>query len=218
MGTERARHTYRRRLKTIEKLAKGLEGKEVLDIGCGMGFRTVGIAKKGVKSVVGIDLDQDRIRQANNLARDLSIHNINFIFMNAQSLAFPDSSFDLVIADEMIHHVENLPKVIGEVSRVIKRGGIMVISDHNKYSLFSELVRFIYFGKNREKLYSVYQICRLFRKAHFRDIEYKHILFTFPLSRIHHLLLKANYAIELMLEKIPGLNLQCGVFVIRGIK
>ena len=69
MGSERARHTYNRPFLTIKKLANGLERKRVLDIGCGYGFRTIGIAKKGVESVTGIDLDRERIRDANSLLR-----------------------------------------------------------------------------------------------------------------------------------------------------
>ncbi|MEW6380237.1 MAG: methyltransferase domain-containing protein [bacterium] len=218
MGTERARHTYLRRLETIENLAEGLEGKSVLDIGCGMGFRTAGIAKKGVKSIVGIDVDYERIRNANNFAGSLGINNISFLPMSAQFLAFPDGSFDLVIADEMIHHLEDLPAVLREVFRVIKRGGTIVISDHNKLSFFSELVRFIYFGSKREKLYSVYQIRRLFKETDFRDIRHKHILFTSPFSHTPHFLLKVNYMMEALIEIIPLLNLQCGVYVIRGVK
>lgn len=218
MGSERARHTYQRRLETIEKLAGGFEGKRILDIGCGMGFRTAGIANKGVESIVGIDLDYERVRKATGFVNSLGIHNINFLFMNAQSLAFSNESFDLVIADEMIHHVKNLPKVIEEVFRVMKKGGGLIISDHNKYSFFSELIRFIYFGQGRETLYSVFQINKLLKKFSFQHIAYKHIIFTFPFSRTPHLLLKLNYIIETLLERTPILNLQCGVYVIRGVK
>ena len=218
MGSERARHTYQRRFSTIERLANGLDKKRILDIGCGYGFRTIGIAKKGVKSITGIDLDQERIYEANDYARKMSIHNVEFQVMNAESMEFKSESFNVVMADEMIHHAENLPAVIAEMYRVTRKDGVTIISDHNKWSLASEIIRFIYFGRNREKIYSARQVYGLLKRAHFRDIKYKHIIFTVPFARTPRPLLKVNYILESIIETTPFLRLQCGVYVIRGIK
>lgn len=218
MGSERAKHTYTRRLNTIIELSKGFELKNILDVGCGYGFRTLGIANLGAESVTGIDLDNERILEARKYANDMSATNATFKQMNAESMTFPDNTFDIVIADEMIHHVENIQTVFNEIYRVTKPGGVTVISDHNKWSIPSQLIRLIYFGKHKARIFSAKQVLGFLSHAKFQDIFYKHIIFTMPFSGAPPMLLKVNYFLEFLIERIPIVRLQCGVYVIRGIK
>ena len=218
MGSERARHTYQRRLVTVKRLANGFQGKRILDIGCGYGFRTIGIAKGESDLVIGIDMDEDRVNDALNYANRLDLKNVEFKVMNAESLEFASNSFDIVLADEMIHHADNLQTVISEMYRVTKQGGVTVISDHNKWSFPSEIMRFFYFGRNREKVFSARQIYRLFKTTYFRDIEYKHIIFTLPFNNMPNSFLKINSVLESLIELTPFLRSQCAVYVIRGTK
>ena len=218
IGTERSRHTYSRRLETIEELSGGLTGKRVLDIGCGYGFRTVGLATRGAAFVAGIDLDQERIAEAKQYAHQMGITTIAFQVMNAESLEYENNSFDVVLADEMMHHADNLPAVISEMYRVTRPGGATVISDHNKWSLPSELVRFIYFGNNRARVFSARQVYNLLKTAQFKDIKYRHIIFTLPFRKMPRSALRVNNLVESLIEKIPLLRLQCAVYVITGVK
>lgn len=216
-GNERSNHTFTKRRDTIMALGKGLSG-DILDIGCGYGFRTVGLSEKVRGNVVGVDLDPERIREANLYARENRLDNCRFEVMDAESLDFGDNRFDVVVADEMIHHVGNLDRVVNEMHRVLKKGGIALISDHNRLSLASELVRWIKFGKNREKLFSVREVKSRFQQCGFTDIVYRHILFTPPFYNLPTPLLHLSYRIEAVMEQTPGLERQCGVYVIRGIK
>jgi ubiquinone/menaquinone biosynthesis C-methylase UbiE len=67
--------------------------------------------------------------------------------MDAANLVFEDESFDLVLADEMIHHISDLPIVFNEIHRMLTTSGAAVISDHNRLSVPSEFIRTMYFGK-----------------------------------------------------------------------
>ena len=134
-GSERARHTYNRRMDTIRDLADGFTGKRILDIGCGFGFRTLGIAERGATRIIGIDMDKYRIQEASIFARAKEVDNVEFRMMDAAALEFEAEYFDVVIADEMIHHLEDLPAVVSEMHRVLAFGGIAVISDHNRQIL-----------------------------------------------------------------------------------
>ena len=217
IGNERSNHTFTKRLNTILSLGKGLNG-EIIDIGCGYGFRTIELSKAINGSVVGIDVDSTRIEEAEKFVRENGIQNCRFKVMDAESLEFGEGRFDVVVADEMIHHVRNLDKVISEMHRVLKNGGIAMISDHNKWSLASDLVRYFKFGKNKEKVFSAGEIKSCFQQAGFSDIMYKHILFTLPFYNLPKSVMRLNYFIEECIERTKVASHQCGVYVIRGIK
>jgi len=217
-GSERSKHTYSKRLLTVEEMAISFVGKRILDIGCGYGFRTLGIANLGAKCVIGIDLDADRIRQADEHAKSVGVTNVQFKCMNSECLEFENNSFDIVTADEMIHHAKNLSTTVSEMYRVTKPGGVTVISDHNRWSLPSYLTRAIMFKNHRTRVFSAKQIQVILRETGFKDIHYRHILFTMPFQTIPSFILKMNYALEYIIERTPFMRLQCGVYVIRGIK
>jgi 2-polyprenyl-3-methyl-5-hydroxy-6-metoxy-1,4-benzoquinol methylase len=217
-GSERARHTYHRRLNAIRDFAGDFANKTILDLGCGFGFRTVGIAASGADFILGIDMDDDRIREANGFARSKSVDNVDFVHMDAEGLAFPDETFDVVVADEMIHHLENLPQVMQEMHRVLKYDGIVIISDHNRLSLPSEIMRSVYFGKNKERVFTAKEVKRYLAQTGFKDIVYRHIIFTIPLAKTPRFILRINYLLESFIEHTPLLRSQCGVYLVKGIK
>ncbi len=216
LGSERSRHTYTRRLDTIDELSYGIKGKRVLDMGCGFGFRTVGIARRGADHVIGIDKDHLRIQEGRLFADRNQVDHIEFAVMDAEHTQFDDESFDIVLADEMIHHSDNLPGLIKEMYRVTKTGGITVISDHNRLSIPSELLRTLYFRSKKERVFTAKEIEQYMLKSQFSDICYKHIIMTLPSHNLPKVLMDINYAVEAIIERIPFLNLQCGVYVIRG--
>ena len=217
-GSERARHTYHRRLNAMRDFAGDFANKTILDLGCGFGFRTVGIAASGAAFILGIDTDDDRIREANGFARSKGIDNVDFVHMNAEGLAFPDETFDVVVADEMIHHLENLPQVMQEMHRVLKYDGIVIISDHNRLSLPSEIMRSVYFGKDKERVFTAQEVKRYLAQTGFKDIVYRHIIFTIPWAKTPRIILRINYILESFIEKTPFLRSQCGVYLVKGIK
>ena len=216
VGSERARHTYRKRLETVRELSGGFEGKQILDVGCGFGFRTLGIASNGAAHVTGIDLDRSRIREGKQLSEGKHKGNLSFQIMDAEALAFREGAFDLVLADEMIHHADHLPQVFAEMHRVLKPGGRVVISDHNRISLPSEMIRYMYFGRNRESVFSAREVACKLKKTGFGQIGYRHIIFTFPWAQMPKSFMRLNIMLENMIERTPFLRLQCGVYVICG--
>ena len=196
----------------------GFDGKRILDIGCGYGFRTIGVAGSGASSVNAIDLDAERIEAAVLYAHKNMVENVHFGVMDAECLEFEDNSFDLVLADELIHHLANVPKVLREMQRVLKTGGAAIISDHNRLSLFSEIVRTIYFGNQKERVFTAMEVKNFFKKAGFHEIVWKHTIFTMPFAGAPQILYKMNFLIETFIESTPILQTQCGIFVIRGKK
>jgi ubiquinone/menaquinone biosynthesis C-methylase UbiE len=106
-------------------------GDRVLDIGCGPGFfaRMLAQAVGAEGSVVGIDAAPEMIEYAGRKARGLA--NCRFQPGTAESLAFPDASFDVVVSSLMVHHLpdEIRLKAAREMRRVLRPGGTVLLAD-----------------------------------------------------------------------------------------
>lgn len=97
----------------------------VLDIGTGTGIIPFSICSK-VSSVVATDISPDMIRVANEKQKKSNIGNIDFQVQDSYSLTFPDKSFDVVIAANLLHILYEPDKPINEVKRVMKADGIFI--------------------------------------------------------------------------------------------
>jgi ubiquinone/menaquinone biosynthesis C-methylase UbiE len=106
-------------------------GTKVLDVGCGRGEMVFYAAGKGARAI-GIDYSNDSIDLA-KLAQGKQQKDIQnrteFIQMDAKKLKFRNSDFDLIIMTDVVEHLypEELDLVFGEIKRVLKPGGILVI-------------------------------------------------------------------------------------------
>jgi len=119
----------------------------VIDIGCGRGELVFWAARKGA-TCVGIDYAEHAIKLAKDTLKDKNQKvkkRCDFITMNAKELKFPDASFDLVLAVEVIEHLypEEWEKVLPEVKRVLKPGGTLFFhTEPNRF--FNDLTYRLY--------------------------------------------------------------------------
>lgn len=102
--------------------------KKILDIGCGTGYGISLLAHSAV-SAVGIDISRQAIRYARK--RYLGT-NVQFLQMNAESLAFPDCSFDFIISSENFEHLHDQRANLREISRVLKDEGMLLLATPNR--------------------------------------------------------------------------------------
>lgn len=110
-------------LQSIEKVVP-LFGKEILEIGCGKGTRSVEIAKKcAYLTAMEPNTDLLEFAKSNNVAQ-----NISYVAGKAERLGFPDKKFDVVLFTLSLHHVpiEEMPQAIDEAIRVTKKGGNII--------------------------------------------------------------------------------------------
>lgn len=99
---------------------------QILDIGCGPGSITIGFAKLASKGkVIGGDMSQEVIQQAQSLAQEQNIQNVSFQRFDANALPFPDGSFDITFCHQVLQHVGDPTGVLKEMRRVTKAGGIV---------------------------------------------------------------------------------------------
>jgi len=119
----------------IRELAKFDEtrGKRVLEIGVGLGADHQKFAEAGA-SLCGIDLTE---RAVEHTRRRLSACGLSSQLAagDAESLGFPDESFDVVYSWGVLHHSPNTSRAIAEAFRVLKPGGKARIMIYHKWSL-----------------------------------------------------------------------------------
>ena len=115
-------------LKAIVEASGHGPAKTVLDVGCGPGIVVEALAKQGGK-VVGIDVTPEMIQQGRQRCGQAGLANAEFILGPAETLPFPSGSFDGVVSRLALHHVSDPAKVVGEMSRVLRSGGRMVLAD-----------------------------------------------------------------------------------------
>jgi ubiquinone/menaquinone biosynthesis C-methylase UbiE len=217
LGTPRAKHTFFKRLKTIEAMVGGFKGKSVLDVGCGYGFNAIHLAAK-CNEIFGLDLDPERISSARDYSIRNRLSNVSFFSGDAENLPFEEKAFDIVMGNEFLHHVANPQRVINEMCRVTRKGGAVVISDHNRASLLSELIRKTAFRSGRCVTFTKGEVEKLFEDANLNGVQMRYIIFTLPFRGAPSWLIEINSVFERFIEMLPILNTQCGVFVIKGEK
>jgi SAM-dependent methyltransferase len=105
-------------------------GSRVLDVGCGHGTITVGLAETVAPGqVVGIDLDAGRIEAAKALASDRGIDNLEFRVGDLTSLPFPAESFDAVFEHTVFMYLSDPLRAAREMHRVLRAGGVFGMRD-----------------------------------------------------------------------------------------
>ena len=105
-------------------------GSRVLDFGCGFGLYSILFGLHG-NELYGIDSDAGRIDNFQRLIRHLELDNVKAQTGDVLNLGYADGFFDACFANEILSHVRDLEQALSEISRVLKRGGTIYISDGN---------------------------------------------------------------------------------------
>ncbi len=113
------------------------KGKTALEVGSGGGILTEEIARMGFITT-GIDPADQSVITASNHAK-VSGLDIKYEKGVGENLPYADASFDFVFCCDVLEHVQDLPKVISEISRVLKPGGVFIYDTLNR-TFISKLV------------------------------------------------------------------------------
>jgi arsenite methyltransferase len=130
--------------------------ENVLDVGCGRGLLLAGAAKRiaavtGTGHATGIDVWSNVDMGGNSAAA--TQHNLNLegvssictlISQPAQDMSFPDAAFDVIVSNLCLHNIYDAPtrrKALNQIVRVLKPGGIALISDYKRTGEYADEFR-----------------------------------------------------------------------------
>ena len=132
--------------KHVSVMMPFVNGKEILDMGCGYGTTTAQLTAAG-HHPIGIDYDKDAIERARK-----RFPACDFRFANAETLPFPDGTFDVIILRDALHHFfgeADFEKVKSEILRVAKKKARIIFFDPN-VNLLLRTMRKLSFHRDEE--------------------------------------------------------------------
>jgi ubiquinone/menaquinone biosynthesis C-methylase UbiE len=119
-----------RQIKVLDRI----EGDTIIDVGCYTGIFVHEAARRFPdKTVIGVDYSEDNIRIAQLLYPDMQDR---FRRMSVYRLEIADASVDCITLQEVLEHLEGAALAIKEVNRVLKLGGVLVVSVPNPYYMW----------------------------------------------------------------------------------
>lgn len=120
-------------VKTLKNVLKGISfssHKKVLDIACGVSL----LGKTFSDQVYGFDLNPQAVKVAQKNGIQAKVGDVE------KKWDYPDNYFDIVIASHIIEHVVNPDQLILEAKRVLKKGGLLIVSTPNLAAWFNRIL------------------------------------------------------------------------------
>ncbi|HSS50109.1 MAG TPA: bifunctional 2-polyprenyl-6-hydroxyphenol methylase/3-demethylubiquinol 3-O-methyltransferase UbiG [Thermoanaerobaculia bacterium] len=128
-GLNPARFGYMQRV-LVDELGIDPRGRKTLDVGCGGGILAEEFARLGC-DVTGIDPSERSIEAARAHARQEGLA-IDYRTGAGEALPFTDAAFDLVYCCDVLEHVNDVGRVIAEIARVLRPGGLFFYDTINR--------------------------------------------------------------------------------------
>jgi ubiquinone/menaquinone biosynthesis C-methylase UbiE len=162
-----------------------VNGKTVLEYGCGRGIYTVSLADRGAR-VIAFDISPEMLVLARKRVEVNRCKGVELLLGSAHSLPFPDESIDVIFGMAILHHLD-LEIASREVRRVLRKGGRAIFKEPVRNSkLYARLRQLL------PKRANVSPFERPFTDEEIQDFAqpytYRGRTFHLPLSRIAHVL------------------------------
>jgi len=116
----------------LEKVKTGFEGKSVVDFGCKYGHLLPMLVAQGAKEAIGIDAEDSYV-EAGQAVFEILYPNVRILKSEFGYIPLQPETIDIIVANEVISHINPgyLETVYVEFARILKPGGILLISDGN---------------------------------------------------------------------------------------
>jgi methionine biosynthesis protein MetW len=125
----------RYKLRIVYDTIRNKKGK-ILDLGCGEGF--LGSLCKNTHRWTGIEFDSGSVKRAKKKGLQVKQYDLN-----KGKIPFKSEQFDIVVASDVLEHIIYSQKILQEIKRVLKDGGLAIISLPNDFHIKSRL-RFLF--------------------------------------------------------------------------
>jgi ubiquinone/menaquinone biosynthesis C-methylase UbiE len=121
---------------SLRAMLPNLQGRSVLDLGCGFGWFCRWARENGAAKVLGIDVSKKMLERAKAETHDAGI---TYTRADMEQLALPASSFDLAYSSLALHYIEDVRGLMAKVHRALVAGGRLVFSvEHPIYTAPSD--------------------------------------------------------------------------------
>ncbi len=171
-------------LKMLLELVYPNKGDTILDLGTGSGYMAFAIADYETDcKVIGIDIVADTLERNRQRALAEGYSNLEFTAYDGIVFPFEDNSFDTIVTRYALHHFPNLKVSFGEMHRVLKKGGKLVISDPTPNQ--SDAARFVdcFMQKKADghiKFYTYEEFDGMLKEAGFEFVSKQDSVIRFP--------------------------------------
>ncbi len=172
-----------------------------LDIGTGSGFMVIEAAKRGMNAV-GLDISPEGVELCKTYARvalsPKDQKNVKFVVGDAENMKLPANSFDRVCSIALLEHLVHDKKVVADIGRLTKKGGIISICVPNTYERTAFFLKIL--NKRNDKHvghlrhYKAEDLIAEFRKNSFELID---------LTYHGHTCMMVNWIINMIWSEIP---------------
>ena len=110
---------------------------------CGLGHTSAELSSL-TDNIYGIDISGESVATALNNVRQVNdrVHEENFSVMNAEDTNFPDSKFDVIVCNGVLHHLDT-QLAFKELSRILKDGGVVIANESLGYNPIIQLYRYL---------------------------------------------------------------------------
>ena len=151
-------------------------GDTILDFGSASCEPTEFLANKGCK-MVALDISKAMLLLSKERNRRLSRSlEIEYVVADGENLPFCNDAFDKIMSWGSLHHITSVKKAINEINRVLKKNGLLAISEPNAFNIFRRI---------QEQKWSIlessfypWKIKRLLRDAKFKIVKHTYIVDT----------------------------------------
>ena len=109
----------------LKPLFPPLQGKAVLDLGCGYGWHCKFAAEQGASEVLGLDLSRKMIEEAKKRSTEKTI---TYRVCGIEDYAYPENSWDCVVSNLALHYIEDIEMIFQKVFRTLKPRGIFIFN------------------------------------------------------------------------------------------
>lgn len=172
---------FKARLQVIQIMLRDARKGTALDLGCGSGYISLMLAGLGY-DVFGVDVSSRMIDQARSIFEKRNQVG-QFAVGDATNLKLASNFFDVVTCMSVLEWIEDIGKSIQEIARVMKPGGILIVSVPNKQSLPRKIEWALHKLKNKSR--SLKKGYLLHQKHQFYPDEFDRLLSNHGLFREH---------------------------------
>lgn len=185
--------------KIIRRNLRNYNAKSILDAGCGIGIYTIALRRLYPKAkIIGSDIDREKLQFCNNIAKDLHIDNIDFVYGDITKQVRKKNLYNLIVHIDVLEHVENYKQVLKNLHSLLTPLGYVFIHTPqiNQTRFFKQFKKW-YHEDHKHEGFAPEKLCQEIEKQGFKVIVLNHTLGPFGKLawELNHMMLAKSFVL-----------------------